>query len=385
MHLLTGSVCVARDRDEDGGGDVDFDEFWIWFRKADKTGSGLAAEIQRGLKRSEMLRNARDAMFAAFDGGAEAQRHLRQLFDRLDEDGGRAIGAEELTDLADGLRLNMTRAEIEEAVSQIDASGSGEVEFHEFYQWWISDSRGAAGRLRSKLKLSAFLAKKAGPLLVAVELSDDSAGLQASEQYMASILAQSFGRTHILQGSSLGCFPPDSQLRMLCNEILNYKHTERLLVCLIFINMITMAFPVTSPELEVTTAAVNLGIGVAFTVETAMRIIQLGLIQGVQFDDGTTTNTSFLTSWWNAFDLGVISLWWFVLLSATIFGWDVTVVNSVSVFRSVRVLRFFPHVRQILTSIKQSTNMILDVAYIFVMLFAMCTSEQTFAVRLLMS
>ena len=290
--------------------------------------------------------------------------------------GGRAIDAEELTDLADGLRMNMSRAEIGEAVNQIDASGSGEVEFHEFYQWWISDSRGAAGRLRSKLKLSAFLARKAGTLLVAVELSDDNAGLQASEQYMSSILAQSFSRTHILQGNSLGCFSPDSRLRILCNEILNYKHTERALICLIVINMVTMAFPVASPELERTAAAVNLGIGVTFTVETSMRVIQLGLIRGVRFDDGTTANTSYLTSGWNAFDLAIISLWWFALLSAAIFSWDVRVVNSVSVFRSVRVLRFFPHVRQIISSVKQSANMIVNVAYIFAMLFVMCASHQ---------
>jgi hypothetical protein len=134
-----------------------------------------------------------------------------------------------------------------------------------------------------------------------------------------------------------------------------------------------MAFPATSPELKVTTAAINLGIGVAFTIETAMRIVQLGLARGVRFDDGTATNRSYLTSWWNAFDLGIISLWWFVLVFAAIFDWDVRVVNSVSVFRSVRVLRFFPHVRQILTSIKRSTIMILDVTYIFAMLFAMCT------------
>ena len=372
--LLTQTRAVCRD--EDGGGDVDFDEFWTWFQKAPKSGSGLAAEIQRGLKRSEMLKNARDAMFAAFDGGSEAQRHLRQLFDRLDEDGGRGIDADELTDLADGLRLNMARAEIEEAVDQIDATGSGEIEFHEFYQWWIADSRGAAGKLRSKLKLSAFLAKKAGSLLVAVELSDDSAGLQASEQYMANILAQSFSRTYTLQGKSLGFFSPDSSLRVVCNEVLSYKHTERVLICLILINMITMAFPAVEPELQATASAVNLGIGVAFTVETGMRIIQLGLVKGVRFDDGTSANTSYLTSWWNAFDLGVISLWWFVLIFAAIFNWDVRVVNSVSVFRSVRCLRFFPHVRQILSSIKESTKMILDVTYILAMLFAMCASEQ---------
>jgi Ca2+-binding EF-hand superfamily protein len=362
--------------DEDGGGDVDFDEFWAWFQAAPKTGSGLAAEMQRGLKRSEMLKNARDAMFAAFDGGTESQRHLRQLFDRLDEDGGRGIDADELTDLVNGLRLNMSRAEIEEAVDQIDATQSGEIEFHEFYQWWISDSRGAAGRLRSKLKLSAFLAKKAGSLLVAVELSDDSAGLQASEKYMADMLAQSFSRNQVMQGNSLGYFSPENPLRKLCSSILNYRHTESALIVLIVINMITMAFPATTPGVKIMTAAINLAIGVTFTIETAMRIVQLGLARGVTFDDGTTANTSFLTSWWNAFDFGIISLWWFVLLSAAIFGWDVTVVNAVSVFRSVRCLRFFPHVRQILSSIRQSTTMIMDVSYIFVMLFVMCKSKQ---------
>ena len=153
--------------DDDANGEVDFDEFYDWFVAAPKTGTGLAAELQRGLRRSEMLQIARDAIFASFEGGQD--KHIRHMFDRLDEDGSRDIDAVELTHLADGLRLNMGKNEIEQASRQIGDPETGEIYYKQFAEWWnaTSDRTGPAGRLRSKLKLSGFLAKKHGSVLIA--------------------------------------------------------------------------------------------------------------------------------------------------------------------------------------------------------------------------
>ena len=143
LSLNTIELSAAMDEmDEDHSGEVDFEEFYDWFVHAPKTGTGLAAELQRGLRRSEMLQIARDAIFASFEGGQD--KHLRHMFDRLDEDGSRDIDAEELTHLADGLRLNMPKAEIELACREIGDPDTGSIYYQQFADWWngFSDRTG---------------------------------------------------------------------------------------------------------------------------------------------------------------------------------------------------------------------------------------------------
>jgi calmodulin len=80
LSLTTMELSEAMsDMDRDNNGDVEFDEFFTWYVEAsEKGGSGLAAEIQRGLQRSEMLQISRNAVFAAMNG--KSMDHLRLLF-----------------------------------------------------------------------------------------------------------------------------------------------------------------------------------------------------------------------------------------------------------------------------------------------------------------
>jgi hypothetical protein len=327
----------------------------------------LAAELQRALRRSEMLQLARDAMFASFEGTAD--KHLQMMFDRLDEDGSRSIDADELTHLSEGLRLNMRREEIEQAVEDI-ADNTGMVDYDQFLRWWNSNERGGpAGRLRSKLKLSGFLAKKKGSILTATELMDDDEGLAATEKYMQDILHSAFSKTHVVQGKSLGYFPPEHPVRVFANSFVTNPWVDQAIVLAIVVNMITMGFP---PETTVGSYGVgfiNLCIGFGFLGEMSMRIIQQGFVRGVTHEDGSYTNDSFLTNPWNVFDFVIISAWLIILTLSAIFGWDPRISNSVSVLRSIRCLRFFFHVRQMLSAIRRSTFVILDIGYIFIILF----------------
>ena len=51
--------------------------------------------------------------------------HLRQCFDTLDEDGGGAIGLEELEKPLIGLGFAETRYEVEKMIKKVDTDGSG--------------------------------------------------------------------------------------------------------------------------------------------------------------------------------------------------------------------------------------------------------------------
>ena len=369
LSLTTVELSAAMEQmDKDNNGDVDFEEFFIWYIEASNSGNGLATEIQRGLQRSEMLQMARNAMFAAMDGtGVD---HLKILFDRLDEDGSRSIQVSELVYLVDGLRLNMTQEEIRMAVQEMDEKKTGQIDFEEFSNWWQSRSGGISGRLRSKLKLSGFLAKQRGTLLVATELMDGDEGLAASERYMEELLANSFSRKHVMVGKSLGVFGEDSPVRKTADAILSHPWTDRFIVVLIFINMATMSKPdVSASASGLGLAVTNVVIGLVFVAEMVLRIIQQGFWRGVTHEDGTVQNQSFIISWWNRYDMLVVCGWLVVVVVSLALDLDPVVSNAVSVLRSLRVLRFIAHIRQTLTSVRKSVPVLANIALVFLLLF----------------
>ena len=58
--------------------------------------------------------------------------NLRKCFNSLDEDGSGSIGVQELENPLIGLGFAENKTEIEEMVAEIDADGSGQIEFDEF-------------------------------------------------------------------------------------------------------------------------------------------------------------------------------------------------------------------------------------------------------------
>ena len=123
--------------DADGSGDVAFDEFLSWWKG--NRGGGFFAGLSLDFLRSKpppppetaLERNMRLA-----EEEEERQREVRQLFDEIDEDGGGTLDRDEIKKLAKKLGKKISEKQLSEAMLEMDADGSGDVCFEEFYYWW---------------------------------------------------------------------------------------------------------------------------------------------------------------------------------------------------------------------------------------------------------
>jgi calmodulin len=124
------------------------------FQTFDRNGDGVVsmAEFQHGLRSLDIeLKLAElDGMMAELGGGESGgidykkfvrqfdpdEHRLRRIFDDLDDDNSGALSAAELLTLTRDLGLSLTQRELDEAMREMDADGSGEVDFIEFSQWW---------------------------------------------------------------------------------------------------------------------------------------------------------------------------------------------------------------------------------------------------------
>ena len=60
-----------------------------------------------------------------------------KMFNSVDVDGGGTLDIDEVRQLGEKLGFVFTEKELQIAMGQMDEDGSGEVDFHEFYEWWI--------------------------------------------------------------------------------------------------------------------------------------------------------------------------------------------------------------------------------------------------------
>jgi hypothetical protein len=66
----------------------------------------------------------------------DPRAQCRKLFDQVDDDGSGLLDIDEIPKLAALLGLRLTPEQKEAAMQEMDADGSGEVDFEEFWKWW---------------------------------------------------------------------------------------------------------------------------------------------------------------------------------------------------------------------------------------------------------
>ena len=108
----------------------------------------------------------------------------RQLFDEIDIDKGGTLDRNEIRQLAKRLGKKMSEKTLNEAMLDMDADGSGEVNFGEFYHWWEGYRAKGGGGIFSGLSLD-FLKSTPPP-----ETEEERAARTAAEEAEAARLAE---------------------------------------------------------------------------------------------------------------------------------------------------------------------------------------------------
>ena len=141
--------------DDDGSGEVDFEEFVEWWKKRnarccqacrkrpvdlDYTGP---SEIDKKLKRVALYREYygedwEEAIDMEQDPRRVTRNQLKKMFDMVDEDKGGTLDRDEVETLINFFsgRETISLQEVEDAMAAMDDDGSGEVDFEEFVEWW---------------------------------------------------------------------------------------------------------------------------------------------------------------------------------------------------------------------------------------------------------
>lgn len=342
--------------DINGSGEIDFEEFVAWFKN--NTGDRVSTEMRRVLRLTSLLTAAKGALVYAVDPGDRAgKRALRDLFDILDDDGSTIIGPDEITRMIEDLHIDATYTDVLQALDEIDQDGNREIDFDEFIKWWCSTSRGTSGMLRGKLKLAAFTSKRVGSVLTTVATDDDST--EQAEKFMNELLSAAFSAASDMTGRSLGIFGVHNSVRIWCYDFLGKPYTDRVLLALIFANVGLVAIQTPGAAATVYLSLANLAVMGIFTTEMCFRVIANGFYVG---------EAAYLKNGWNVFDFVIIGAVWTAYAASLFLDLPRELSSSLVLLRSVRALRFFVHIRNILSSIVAGRTMLTAVVLILLFL-----------------
>jgi calmodulin len=154
FHFTKSELSRAMgEMDEDGSGEVDFQEFYEWW----------AARKQRG--------------------DQELHNEAARMFEEVDTDGGGTLSQEEVQHLGEKLGFHFSEVELAQAMGEMDEDGSGEVDFQEFYEWYVlRKQRGTlvqVGSLKFQVSVKAQVIATTRRLDEARD-SDDPSEMQAA-------------------------------------------------------------------------------------------------------------------------------------------------------------------------------------------------------------
>jgi hypothetical protein len=160
-----------------------------------------------------------------------------------------------------------------------------------------------------------------------------------------------------LTGKSLMLFEPDNQFRVRVAKVVKHPLFDMFLLLLILVNLVSLAM--TSPGAgELSAAAVhfnrymngfNIFAAIVFTIEAAMRIVMLGFVKG----PGT-----YLRNSWNIFDFFLIVVIGLTMTASSIFPLDGDVGLAFNVLRTIRIMRFFQGIREIMSAVTRGYRML---------------------------
>ena len=106
--------------DENGNGDLEFEEFLAWLRNAGEQGDQFA--ILKSRIRAQGTRPLSN----------EQIKQLHEVFEHFDADHSGAIDMDELGNVFRAMGQELSEAELKALIRQVDDDGSGEIEFDEF-------------------------------------------------------------------------------------------------------------------------------------------------------------------------------------------------------------------------------------------------------------
>ena len=139
----------------------------------------------------------------------------------------------------------------------------------------------------------------------------------------------------VVEGNSLGCFPPENKLRQICFKIVSYPHYDNIILGLIIVSTILLTFdnPLEHEQSrkKVVLRYADYVLTTLFTLECITNVILFGfLLNGKR---------SYLRDGWNVMDFLIVLFAIFTIAMDGLFGASGVDLNFLKVFRLLRVLR----------------------------------------------
>lgn len=207
------------------------------------------------------------------------------------------------------------------------------------------------------------------------EVADDLRQAATDAFDMFRNFSESMSHSAELHGNALGFLGPTHPARVTLHRFIEHPVVETFLLLLIVLNLIALAATSPGSEIDLTIISADLNTSApamgnensgfestmytfnvfcacAFTLEAAIRIVVQGFVQG----KGT-----YLHSGWNAFDFFLVVAIWLSITASALLNLDDDAGFALSVLRTLRLMRFFAGIRELMSAVAIGYKMLLTI------------------------